>query len=100
MIYISNSFNVEEEVNNEWVFWLKNSLIPMFEDEQTVKEVIFTKVLVQEELGGITYSLLIKFENKSELELFESIYFSKFLPLINSKFENKFLTFRSYLEEM
>jgi len=99
-MYVSNTFNINEDRTNEWLMWMKQSFIPEIQKNEIVKNIIFTKVLVEEEMGGNTFSFLIQVPDMDALEAFEQTYSNNYLPMMTAKFEGSFVTFRTYLEEV
>ena len=97
-MYIYNvTTNIQEDVHDEWVDWMKNEHIPEMLNTGKFTKALMTKVLVNEEMGGITYSVQYTAESKQMLER----YFTEDAPVLRGKtapFEGKFVTFRTELE--
>ena len=57
MIIYNVTVNIEESIADEWKNWMINTHIPEVMDTQLFIKATMTKVLVNEEMGGITYSI-------------------------------------------
>ena len=68
-MYIYNvTVNIQEDVHDDWVEWMKNEHIPdMLKTGKFIKA-LMTKVLVNEEMGGITYSVQYTAKNREMLQ--------------------------------
>ena len=59
-MYIYNvTINVENAIHLQWLDWMKNSHIPAMLATNKFSKALMTKVMVEEEMGGITYSCLL-----------------------------------------
>ena len=57
-MYIYNvTINVENAIHLQWLDWMKNSHIPAMLATNKFSKALMTKVMVEEEMGGITYSV-------------------------------------------
>ena len=97
-MYIYNvTVNIQEEVHDDWVEWMKKEHIPdMLKTGKFIKA-LMTKVLVNEEMGGITYSVQYTAKDREMLER----YHKEDAENLRSKtraFEGKFVAFRTELE--
>ena len=97
-MYIYNvTVNIQEDVHDAWVEWMKNEHIPdMLKTGKFIKA-LMTKVMVDEEMGGITYSVQYTAKNKEMLRR----YYEENAEELRSKtkpFEGKFVAFRTELE--
>lgn len=97
-MYIYNvTINIQEDVHERWVDWMKNEHIPdMLKTGKFIKA-LMTKVMVNEEMGGITYSVQYTAESKQMLDR----YYAEDAKELRGKtapFEGKFVAFRTELE--
>ncbi len=97
-MYIYNvTINIQEDVHDEWVEWMKTQHIPEMLNTGKFVKALMTKVLVNEEMGGITYSVQYTARSKEELKK----YYEEDAPQMRAKsasFEGKFVAFRTELE--
>ncbi len=98
-MYIYNvTLNVDESIHDNWIIWMQDIHIPEVLATGKFTKALMSKVLVKEELGGITYSvqytcsskeLLLKYYEEDAPRLREDIY---------KKFGNKFGAFRTEMK--
>jgi hypothetical protein len=97
-MYIYNvTVNIQEEIHDKWVDWMKSEHIPdMLKTGKFIKA-LMTRVMVEEPMGGITYSVQYTAESK---ELLQKYYDenAKELRAKTKPFEGKFVAFRTELE--
>lgn len=89
--------NVEESVHDEWVEWMKNIHIPAMLQTGKFESATMSRVDVVESMGGITYSVQYKVENKTVLKA----YFEENFDQMKSQtklFEGKFVSFSTEME--
>ena len=57
MIIYNVTVNVQEDIHEKWVKWMNDEHIPEMLDTKKFSKALMTKVLVEEPMGGITYSV-------------------------------------------
>lgn len=97
-MYIYNvTINIQEDVHEKWVEWMKHEHIPdMLKTGKFIKA-LMTRVMVNEEMGGVTYSIQYTAESKQML----ARYYEEDATTLRGKtapFEGKFVAFRTELE--
>lgn len=97
MIIYNVTINVSEEVHNEWLTWMKQEHIPQMLDTGKFLNAVMTKVLVQEPMGGVTYSVQYKAESKAMLERYYQED-AENLRAQAQRFKDKTVFFRTELE--
>lgn len=98
MILYNVTINIHESVHDQWMQWMQ---------EKHIKEVLATgkftaarmvKVLVEEEMGGTTYSIQYTTDSKETLQK----YYNEDAPRLREEglrlFGDKMLAFRTELE--
>ena len=69
-MYIYNvTTNIEEASHDSWVKWMKEIHIPEVLSTGKFLNAKFTKVLVEEDMGGFTYSVLMELYKKRKFNL-------------------------------
>lgn len=97
-MYIYNvTINVVEEAHDDWLQWMKEEHIPQMLDTGKFIKALMTKVLVEEEMGGITYSVQYTTRDKATLEAYYEENASE-LRAASKRFKDKFVAFRTELE--
>ncbi|MCX2838780.1 MULTISPECIES: DUF4286 family protein [Salinimicrobium] len=97
-MYIYNvTINVQEDVHQQWVKWMKEEHIPEMLNTGKFTKALMTRVLVNEEMGGITYSVQFTAQTRKMLQR----YYEEDAERLRRKsaiFEGKFVVFRTELE--
>lgn len=98
-MYIYNvTTNVEDSAHNTWLNWMKTTHIPEVLGTGKFLSAKITKVLIEEESGGHTYSVQYTVANKETLEK----YYQENAPKLREKamqlFAGKLVSFRTELE--
>ncbi|MDX1603799.1 MAG: DUF4286 family protein [Salinimicrobium sediminis] len=97
-MYIYNvTTNIQEDVHDKWVEWMKTEHIPDMLKTGKFTKALMTRVIVNEEMGGVTYSVQYTTQNKQMLER----YYAEDAQELRGKtapFEGKFVAFRTELE--
>ncbi|MBB4118390.1 hypothetical protein GGR32_000664 [Mesonia hippocampi] len=97
-MYIYNvTINIAEDVHDKWVKWMKETHIPEMLNTGKFIKALMSRVMVEEEMGGITYAIQYTAKNKTDLEN----YYKEDAETLRAKsaiFEGKFVAFRTELE--
>ena len=99
MILYNVTVNIDNDVREEWLSWMKNVHIPDVLDTGLFVENKIFRVMVNEE-SGTTYSIQYTLRCMDDLETYQE----KFAPALQKqhaeKFANKFVAFRTILERV
>lgn len=97
-MYIYNvTTNIQEDVHEEWVEWMRTEHIPDMLNTGKFTKVLMSRVMVNEEMGGVTYSVQYTTESKEMLQR----YYDENAADLRSRskaFEGKFVAFRTEME--
>ena len=98
-MYIYNvTINIDESVHDEWIYWMKEIHIPDMLDTGKFTEARMCRVMVEEEMGGITYSIQYLTPSKETLQR----YFEEDAERLRQdgidRFNGKFVAFRTELD--
>lgn len=97
-MYIYNvTINIEEAKHEEWLDWMKNEHIPDMLATGKFSKALMSKVLVEEEMGGLTYSVQYTTDTKTTLEKYYAEDAERLRAKTN-KFAGHFVAFRTELE--
>lgn len=96
MLIYNVTINIQEEVHDQWLDWMKKEHIPAMLSTGKFSKALMTKVMVQEEMGGITYSVQYFTDKEKLREYYEKD--AKNLREQSKPFEGKFVAFRTELE--
>ena len=97
-MYIYNvTINIDESIHDTWLEWMKKEHIPAMLATGKFQKALMTRVQVEEEMGGMTYSVQYRTDSKETLEKY---YQEDAAELRNQSkaFEGKFVAFRTELE--
>ena len=98
-MYIYNvTINIEESVHDKWVKWMQETHIPDMLATRKFINAKMCRVLVEEEMGGITYSVQYTIKDKETLQK----YYDEDAETLRREslklFADKFVAFRTELE--
>jgi hypothetical protein len=97
MSYIYNvTSNIDESIHDEWLLWIKEH-IPQVLATGKFEKATLTKVLVEEEMGGITYAVQYKSYSREALDA----YYKEDAERLRKdamQFADKVLSFRTELQ--
>ena len=97
MIIYNVTTHVEDSVQDQWLDWIKTH-IPEVLATGKFTEAKLTKVLVDDDKGGTTYSVQYKAKSRQDLNDYYKIYATKLRQDALKKFADKTLAFRTELE--
>lgn len=99
MIIYNVTSNIDDSIHDDWIIWIKPHIQQVLETGCFI-EAKFSRVVVEESMGGITYSVQYRAKSRTDLER----YYSEFADSLRSetylKFGEKVLSFRTELEEI
>lgn len=97
-MYIYNvTVNIEENIHDSWLEWMKSEHIPAMLATGKFMKALMTRVVIEEEMGGKTYSVQYTTDSKATLEKYYSENADD-LRTQSKAFEGKFVAFRTELE--
>ncbi len=98
-MYIYNvTTNIEESVHDEWLAWMNENHIPDVMATGKFLSAKMAKVLVEEDMGGITYSVQFTTVDKETLEKYYKDDADRLRQDAAQLFAGRFVSFRTELE--
>lgn len=98
-MYIYNvTLNVDDSIHEEWLSWMQNIHIPEVLATGKFTKALLSQVLVNEDLGGITYSIQYTCTSKELLMNYYQQDAPRLREVIQNKFGNKFGAFRTEMK--
>ena len=98
MIIYNVTTNIHESVHDQWMIWMQHKHIPEMIATGKFVSARLVRVLVEEEMGGVTYSTQYTTDSKYTLDL----YYLEDAPALQEEgqklFGDKMLTFRTELQ--
>ncbi len=98
-MYIYNvTINIEEAVHDQWLTWMQDIHIPEVLATGKFIQARMCRVLVEEEMGGLTYSIQYFAKNKETLNAYYQEDAPRLRQALITLFADKFVAFRTELE--
>ncbi len=97
MIIYNVTINVDDSIHDEWLNWIKIH-IPQVLSTGKFTEAKLTKVLVEEEMGGTTYSVQYRAKSRQDLDAYYQQHAERLRQDGLKRFADKSLAFRTELE--
>lgn len=98
MIIYNVTTNIHESVHDQWMIWMQHKHIPEMIATGKFTSARLVRVLVEEEMGGVTYSAQFTTDSLATLEKFyqeeDAVFQTEGLKL----FGDKMLTFKTELQ--
>ncbi len=98
MLIYNVTINVEESVRDAWVSWMIKTHIPDVLATGRFLEATMTRVMVDEEMGGITYSVQYKVKDRATLDLYYKNDADRLRNETLKRFGSALVAFRTELE--
>ncbi|MCR9265371.1 MAG: DUF4286 family protein [Flavobacteriaceae bacterium] len=98
MIIYNVTINIEESVHDEWLSWMQDKHLPDMLATGKFTHAKMVKVLVEEDMGGVTYSIQYTTKDKQTLESYYREDADRLRADAQKLFPNKFVAFRTELE--
>lgn len=70
MIIYNITVNIDEQIHEKWLNWMQGVHIPQVMATGKFIKALMSKVLVNEEMGGISYSVQYTCESRELLDLY------------------------------
>ncbi|MBD0831443.1 DUF4286 family protein [Aestuariibaculum sediminum] len=97
-MYIYNvTSNIDESIHNQWLTWIKEH-IPQVLATGKFKGATLTRVLVEEDLGGFTYSVQYRTHSREALDEYLKDHAETLRMDAVKLFGDKVLSFRTELQ--
>ena len=98
MVIYNTTYNVDTDIHKAWLVWVKAEFIPRLYDTGVIVKHIFSKILVEEDMGGITYSLQLFTPSMIMLRAYQDNHKAILESEMIRKFNGKFVSFNTILE--
>lgn len=97
MLIYNVTINIDESIHHEWLEWIKEH-IPLVLATGKFDRATLTKVLVEEEMGGHTYSVQYRSHSREALEAYYREDAERLRTEGMKRFADKMLAFRTELQ--
>ncbi len=98
MIIYNVTINIDESVHEDWLQWMKCEHIPDMLSTKKFTGAKICKVLVEEEMGGLTYAVQYRVKDRETLNLYYKEDADRMRSAGLRLFADKFVAFRTELE--
>jgi len=97
-MYIYNvTINIDQSAHDEWLVWIKQHILEVLATGKFMSAKM-TQVLVEEEMGGTTYSIQYTAKTREDLDNYYKNDAEKLRSDGMKKFANKMVAFRTELK--
>ena len=97
-MYIYNvTLSIDKNIHQEWLIWIQDHIQEVLATGRFTGAKL-TQVLVEEEMGGTTYSIQYKAENREDLDDYYKFDAERLRNEGMKKFADKMLAFRTELK--
>jgi len=98
-MYIYNvTTNVHESIQKEWLQWMKEKHIPNMLETGKFSNAKMSQVLINEEMGGVTYSVQYTTDSLETLHEYYNENATKLREEATALFKDKIVAFRTELK--
>jgi hypothetical protein len=98
-MYIYNvTTNIEDSVHDQWLQWMQETHIPDVLATGKFLNAKMCRVLVDEEMGGTTYSVQFTTTDRATLQKYYEEDAARLRADVLKRFANKFVSFRTEME--
>jgi hypothetical protein len=98
MIIYNVTINVDESIHEEWISWMQEIHIPEVLATGKFIKALMSEVLVNEKLGGITYSIQYTCDSRDTLLKYYQEDAQRLRDDVYKRFGNKFGAFRTEMK--
>ena len=98
MIIYNVTVNIDDSVHKEWLDWMKTEHIPKVLGTGKFEKATLSQVLVEEEMGGQTYSIQYRSYSREALDAYYKENAEQLRSEGLKKFADKMLAFRTELQ--
>lgn len=100
MILYNITFNIEPEIKEEWLSWIKHEYLPYLMDTGSFLELKIFRLLNEIENQGLTYSVLCFSDSLEKVNTYLEVFAPKIVERHNQSFKYKHVSFMTILEQL
>ena len=100
MILYNVTVNVQQEIESQWLDWMKSIHIPKVLETGCFESNKFFKLLLEDQSGGTNYSVQYFATDMAQLERYLNLFAEKLRDEHEAMFKGKVVAFRTVLEEI
>ena len=99
MVICNTTISIDKAIIGEWTDWMNKTYIPLLMDTGKFIDVRLFKVINNQDQGGISFALMMMCRDKQTYLDFEARHARQLDQLHNVKYGDRFVSFRTMLEE-
>ncbi|MCY7350011.1 MAG: DUF4286 family protein [Cytophagaceae bacterium] len=100
MLLYNVTYNIENDYHDEWLKWMKETHVPaVMASELPIGNRIF-RLLTEIDNGGVTYSFQYFFADMEDYETYQDHHDPRIRAEVDRRYRNKYVVFRTLLEEV
>lgn len=97
MVLYNVTVNIDEDVHDEWLQWMKEVHIPDVMATGHFLENKICKILAESE-GGVSYAIQYLCSDMDQLDTYQELHAPRLQKEHSARYEGKFVAFRTLLE--
>ena len=98
MIIYNVTVNIDESAHDEWLQWMRKVHIPDVMSTGLFLSNRMCRILVEEEMGGISYAIQYTAKDKETLEQYQCEHAPRLQKAHTERYKDRFVAFRTFLE--
>jgi len=98
MLIYNVTSNIDETIHETWLKWMTTEHIPQVLSTGKFEKATLTKVLIEDEMGTVTYSVQYRVNSREALDAYYKENAPKLRTEVLKKFADKVLSFRTELQ--
>jgi len=100
MILYNITFNIEPEIREDWLSWMKSNYFSYINDTGLFSEIKLFRLLNETENQGLTYSMQLFSDSLEKVNNYLEVFAPKIVELHNHTFKYKHVSFMTILESV
>jgi hypothetical protein len=98
MIVYNVTINIDADVHTEWLAWMLETHIPEVLATGLFIESRISRMLIEEEGNGITYSIQYTLDSMDKMKEYEELHAPRLRADVQARYDGKFGAFRTMME--
>lgn len=100
MILYNITFNIETEIKENWLLWMKSEYFPYVLDTGLFTDIKMFRLINETENEGLTYSVQCHSDSLDKVNTYLEIFAPKIVEWHNQSFRYKHVSFMTILESV
>ncbi len=98
MLIVNTTYHVSEDIQADWIFWVKNEYIPEVIKTNMMVQPRFFRLLIEDEPGNVSYALQFEVYDLDTLENWFNRYGTDMQVTMSNRFQEKVMGFTTMME--